>query len=152
MKTSVTSDQLFNMSVGETWQTIADIERYPDRTSSYTEINPITDHLGGLGARWRQTRTVWGRNHTQTMEVVEWEPTTSMALRAAEAGTEYETRYLLTPVDGGTKVEAIFSVTPTNLYGRAVARLMGKKLMASSREALAQILAELSASSSPPEA
>jgi hypothetical protein len=151
MKASVSADQLFNTSVGETWETIADIESYPNRTSSYTEINPLTDHLGGLGARWKQTRTVWGRNHTQTMEVVEWEPTASMALRATEAGAEYETRYLFTPVDGGTKVMAIFTVAPVSLYGRAVVGLMGKKLMASSREALAEILAELSASSSPSE-
>jgi len=148
MKASVSADQLFNTPVEETWETIADIESYPKRTSSYTEINPVTSHLGGLGARWKQTRTVWGRDHTQTMEVVEWEPTTLMAIRAAEAGTEYETRYLFSPVDGGTTVTAIFTATPTNLYGRAVVRLMGKKLMASSREALALILAELSASSS----
>ena len=152
MNTSVSAGQLFNTSVGETWKTIADIESYPDRTSSYTEINLINNHLSGLGARWRLTRTVWGRVHTQTMEVVEWEPTTSMTLRGAEAGTEYETRYLFVPVDDGTEVKATFTVTPTNIYGRAVVRLMGKKLMASSREALADILAELSASSGSSEA
>ena len=47
MKASVSADQLFNTSVGETWETIADIENYPNRTSSYTEINPLTNHLGG---------------------------------------------------------------------------------------------------------
>lgn len=149
MEVAVSADQLFTTPVEETWETIADIESYPNRTSSYTEISPLTSDLRGLGARWKQTRTVWGRNHTQTMEVVEWEPTTSMTLRAAEAGTQYETRYLFSPADGGSKVTAIFTARPTNLYGRAVVRFMGKKLMASSGEALAQILAELSDSSNP---
>ena len=133
--------------MSETWETIVDIESYPSRTSSYVQVEVLTDTVRGLGARWDQTRTVWGRDHIQTMEVVEWGPPTSYMLRATEAGSEFRTHYLLAPTDHGTSVTVTFTVSPTNLYGRAVTRLMGSRLMASTRSAIEEILSELSETS-----
>ena len=73
--------------------------RYPSRVKSYEAIEWLTSEKSGVGAKWKQTRTVYGKSHTQTIEVVEWREPTSFALTAAEAGATYLTRYSLGGLD-----------------------------------------------------
>lgn len=146
MSRSVSAHQLFDRPIEDTWETLVSIERYPEMTSSYVEVNPLTDSLRGVGARWDQTRIVWGRQHTHTMEVVAWEPPTSFTLQASEAGATYETSHRLGETAAGTEVEMTFAVVPTGTFGKAVNMLMGRKLMAATRETMAEILEEIAAS------
>ena len=66
---------------------------------SYEAIEWLTSEKSGVGAKWKQTRTVYGKSHTQTIEVVEWREPTSFALTATEAGATYLTRYSLRGLD-----------------------------------------------------
>ena len=73
--------------------------RYPSRVKSYEAIEWLTSEKSGVGAKWKQARTVYGKSHTQTIEVVEWREPTSFALTATEAGATYLTRYSLRGLD-----------------------------------------------------
>ncbi len=64
---------------------------------------------------------------------------------ATEAGTIYATRYSLEESKDGktTEVSASFEVQPNNLFSKVIAKLIGKKLLGSTREALKNDLSGL---------
>ena len=99
MTSKISVNQEFKGSIEKTWSTLIDIVQYPSRVKSYEAIEWLTSEKSGVGANWKQTRKVFGKSHTQTIEAVEWKEPTSFAMTATEAGATYLTRYSL----GGSK-------------------------------------------------
>ena len=129
----------------KTWSTLVDLDRYPSRITSYEAIAWLTSEKSGVGAKWKQTRRVYGKSHTQTIEVVEWKEPTSFAMTATEAGATYLTRYSLGESKGGetTEVSPPFEVQPNNLFSKVFVKLVGKKLLGSTRETLQNDVSDL---------
>ena len=95
MTSRISVNQEFKGSIEKTWSTLIDIVQYPSRVKSYEAIEWLTSEKSGVGANWKQTRKVFGKSHTQTIEAVEWKEPTSFAMTATEAGATYLTRYNL---------------------------------------------------------
>ncbi len=127
------------------WSTISAVGEYPGRVSSYVRVEYQTPERGGIGTKWRQTRSVFGREHAQVLNVVGWEPPVYLETKAKESGAEYTTIYRLTEADGSTEVSVRFEVEATSVIGAVFQRLMGGRLMASTREAMERDLADLTA-------
>ena len=145
MTSKISIKQDFAGSIEQTWSTLIDLDEYPSRVKSYEAIEWLTSEKSGVGANWKQTRSVFGKSHTQTIEVVEWREPTSLTMAAAEAGVTYLTRYSLGESKDGetTEVSAFFEVQPNNLFSKAFVKLMGKKLLGSTRETLQNDLSDL---------
>ena len=125
------------------WDVITAIAAYPDRVGSYVSVEPLTAVPLRLGSSWRQTRTVFGRSHSQVLEVSEWDPPRAMTTTASESGARYVMRHRLERDGDGTLIEVRFGAEPTNLLAALVQRLMGRRLIASTREAMQRDLADL---------
>ncbi len=95
MTSKISIKQEFKGSIEKTWSTLIDLDRYPSRVKSYEAIEWLTSEKSGVGAKWKQTRRVFGKSHTQTIQAVEWREPTSFAMTATEAGATYLTRYSL---------------------------------------------------------
>ena len=145
MTSTISIKQEFKGSIEKMWSTLIDLDRYPSRVRSYETIEWLTSEKSGVGAKWKQTRRVYGKSHTQTIEVVEWREPTSFAMTAPEAGATYLTRYSLGESKDGetTDVSASFEVQPNNLFSKAFVKLIGKKLLGSTRETLQNDLSDL---------
>ena len=145
MTSKISTNQKFKGSIEKTWSTLIDLDRYPSRVESYEAIEWLTSEKSGVGAKWKQTRKVYGKSHTQTIEVVEWREPTSFAMTATEAGVIYLTRYSLGESKDGetTDVSASFEVQPNNLFSKVFVKLIGKKLLGSTRETLQNDLSDL---------
>ena len=145
MTSTISVNQEFKGPIEKTWSTLIDLEQYPGRVKSYETIEWLTPKKSGVGAKWKQTRTVYGKSHTQTIEVVEWSEPTSFAMTATEAGATYLTRYSIgESKDAETSVvSASFEVQPNNLFSKLFVKLIGKKLLGSTREALQNDLSDL---------
>ena len=116
------------------------------QSSKVIRSDPVADlEKSGVGAKWKQTRRVYGKGHTQTIEVVEWREPTSLAMTATEAGATYLTSYSLGESRDGesTDVLASFEVQPNNLFSKVFVKLIGKKLLGSTRETLQNDLSDL---------
>lgn len=127
----------------EAWEVLVDFAAYPERMASYESLELLSVASGGLGTRWRQTRTVYGRSHSQVMEVTRWEEPTLLELEAGERGARYRTTYVLVESASGTRVEMRFEVEATNPLARAFQRLFGARLMRSTAEAMEKDLEDL---------
>ena len=137
--------QRFGLPPEGAWAVLVAFERYPEWVGSYEEVEFLGDAREGVGARWRQTRTVFGRSHSQEMEVTGWEPPRELVLVATEAGARYETRTNLEAIDGGTEVVTTFSVAATNPIAWVFVQTIGRRMLRSTGGAMGQDLADLAA-------
>ena len=123
---------------------LAAFERYPERMRSSVAIEFDGERREGIGVRWRQTRTVFGRSHSQDIEITGWKPPRQLVLAAREAGALYETRYELASVEGHTEVRMTLSVTATNPIAWVFVTTVGRRILRSTGETMARDLADLS--------
>ncbi len=145
MPSKISVNQEFKGSIEKTWGTLIDLDQYPGRVKSYEAIEWLTSERSGVGAKWKQTRRVYGKSHAQTIEVVDWREPTAFAMTATEAGAIYLTRYILGESQDGetTEVSPSFEVQPNNLVSKVIVKLFGKKLLSSTRECLKNDLSDL---------
>ena len=127
---STTVIHTFPLSQEDCWALITNVVEYPTLIESYEALELETDGHEGLGARWKQTRTVFGRSHSQDIEVTEWKPPESVTHEAYEGGTHYRTSYRLIPNhdEGQTDVEVTFTVEATG-FARLILAMFGQRLV-----------------------
>ncbi len=135
--------QPFSLPLDRVWDLLVAFERYPERIHSYVAIEFDSERREGIGTRWRQTRTVFGRSHSQDIEITGWEPPHRLVLAAREAGALYETRYELASVDEYTNVTMTFSVTAKNPAAWIFVTTIGRRLLRSTGATMTQDLADL---------
>lgn len=125
------------------WSTIEAFGAYPGIVRSYVSVEHLTTRTSGLEASWRQTRTVFGREHAQVLRIVGWNPPRRLETVARESGARYTTTYRLEALDGATQVTVRFEVEATNVLGSLVQRLFGRRLMGSTRGAMERDLEDV---------
>jgi len=79
---------------------------------------------------------VFGRSHSQEMEVTGWEVPREFVLVTTEAGARYETRYQLGAIEGDTEVVTTFSVSATNPIAWVFVQTIGYRILRSTGEAM----------------
>ncbi|MEA1903986.1 MAG: SRPBCC family protein [Actinomycetota bacterium] len=145
---STTITRTFPMTQKACWDLITNIVDYPRLIDSYEAVEVTTETHEGQGARWKQTRKVFGRSHSQDLEIIEWDPDRSLTHEAHEGGTTYQTRYVMSPSESGegTSVEMTFTVEANGVFGRMVLAAFGERLVRSTGVQMDRDLADLSKS------
>jgi uncharacterized protein YndB with AHSA1/START domain len=97
----------------------ADVEHAADYVTSIQSITMLTpDRPFGLGARWRETREVFGALDSAEMEVTAFEPERAYTITHQKAGVRIETTFAFEPADGdATTVSIEFAVQSAGLPG-----------------------------------
>jgi hypothetical protein len=57
----------------------------------------LTEDKAGVGMKWRQVRTVFGRPHSRVMRIDVWDQPNELVTSAAESGARYVLSYRLEP-------------------------------------------------------
>ena len=122
----------------------SDITKIDNHLSGITKVVILSDMKEGVGTRWRETRTIFGREATEEMEISDFKPNQSYDVIASSRGTDYHIRHTFTPKDGGTQVDMIFSSTPTSLPAKLISSL-GFLFKGTTRKMLEADLDELKA-------
>lgn len=86
----------------------SDLRTAPERIAAITRIEVLTDGPIGVGTRWRETRVMFRREATETMEITAFDPPHSYTALANSCGCRYEFTFRFEPQNGGTKVTAEF--------------------------------------------
>lgn len=110
--------------VDKVFQRAADLRRAHETIPAIQKIEVLTEGPIRVGTRFRETRVVFGRAHTEEMEVVAMDPPRSYALRAESCGCLYDTRLDFRPSDGGTEIAMTFQATPQTLFAKVMGVLM----------------------------
>ena len=72
-----------NAPANTLWSIVVDLDGAAERISAIEDIQRLDDGDGfGVGTRWRETRTMFGRSATAEMEVTEFVPGRSYAVEA----------------------------------------------------------------------
>jgi uncharacterized protein YndB with AHSA1/START domain len=98
----------------------------------------------GKGTRFRETRTLYGRSHSEDMEVIEFEPGHSYTIGCDSCGARYRTRISISPEARGSFVRMHTTVEPLTLYAKLMGVLMAP-LLRSMQKAIEQDLSDLRA-------
>ncbi|NDJ78427.1 MAG: SRPBCC family protein [Chloroflexi bacterium] len=118
-----------------TFDVFTDLNKAQDRIDGITRLEILSEQSHGVGTRWRETRLMFGREATEEMEISAFEPNHSYEVVASSHGANYHTIYTFTEVDGGTRVEMVFTGTPVSLVAKLMAPL-GFLFQGSTRTAL----------------
>ena len=96
-----------------------------------TRLEVLTDGPIRVGSRFRETRVMFKKEHTEEMEVIEFTPVTSYTVRCDSCGARYESQFRFDPTpDGETRVMMHMSWKPLTFFAKLMSPL--GRLMAGS--------------------
>lgn len=129
------------------WAVITDLDRSPEVISGISRIERLDGSDGfGVGTRWRETRTMFGREATEVMEVTAVDAGQSYTVEADGQGAHYTSTLAVQPgVAGGSRLVMTFGAQPQGMFAKVMAATVGRLLMGATRKALEQDLADIAA-------
>lgn len=147
MEHTTTLTQHINASPDKVWAVISDIPGSAATLSGIDSIQMLSEGPYGEGTRWKETRTMMGKQETVEMWVAQADPPRSTTVKALQGGADYTTRFSLAERDGGTDLTLTFGaeVLKPTLLSKVAMTLFGKIGMSITRKALSKDLAEIAA-------
>lgn len=121
-----------------------DLDRVAERVPAIRRIELLSQGPMGNGTRFRATRHVLGKDHTEVMEVLEHDPPRVYVTGCETHGFKLVSRLRFTPRDGGTELELTLEALPMNLTAKmmgALAQPMLAKLAGEVEKDLAALAA-----------
>lgn len=130
----------------EVWAVMTDIE---GSTETITGIEKIERLDGGdsfaPGMRWEETRTLFGKTATETLEITAVDEGRSYVVEADSGGTHYRSVMSVEPNGTGATITMTFGAESSGRVSRFLARTVGKAFEKATRKALEQDLADIAA-------
>ena len=115
---------------GTVWRVVTDIENAAKHIPAITSIEMLDGPRSRKGMRWRETRIMFGRAATETMEIAEWKPPLSHAsggmyvATATNHGTFYRSEVRAEPSGAGSRLVFTFEATGRTIIARIMAAFM----------------------------
>lgn len=117
----------------------SDIPRWPDVIGAITRIDMLTPGPVAAGTRFREVRTMFGREAVEEMTVAEFTPPEHFALTAENHGTRFKAIHTFAREGAGTRLRLDFEGVPLTLAARLL-RPLGSRMK---RSVMRQLEADL---------
>ena len=144
--TTVSTEVMIDAPAGAVWATITDIENSMNTIEGIDAIEILdrpAEGAGIRGLRWRETRTMFGKQAIETMWITDVVERVSYDTEARSHGSIYRTRFEVSETPGGTRLVVHFSGEPTSTVARIFALVFGRFMAGSIRKALQKDLADI---------
>ena len=127
------------------WGVLTDLDRAEETISGIDKLERLDDGTGfGVGTRWRETRTMFGRTATEDMEVTQIEPGRSYVTEAESHGARYRSEMTVEPVDdAASRLTMTFGAESQGTIAKIMAFTMGRLIERSTRKAIDGDLADI---------
>ena len=102
----------------DVFDAISDLENAADRIKAINKVEVLTEGPVGKGTRWRETRTMFGKECTEEMEITEFDSPNGYRVGADSCGCHYDSSFSVRPDGDETVVEMSFRAIPTSIKGR----------------------------------
>jgi hypothetical protein len=135
--------QRFDAPASAVWSLISDIENPPQRIDGIRKIEMLTNGPVGRGTRFRETRVMFGREHSEEMTITEWSPPRSYVLECDSCGCHYRSQMSIRPDGNGSILEMTFEARGVSFLAKICGTLMGPIMAKQCRKALAKDLGDL---------
>jgi carbon monoxide dehydrogenase subunit G len=128
------------------WDIVTDLDRSAGVIASITSIDRLDGGTGfSVGTRWRETRTLFGRQATEELEVTAVEEGRSDTVEADSRGTHYRSVVRVEPDGAGSRLSMSFEGEPSGTVMKLMAATIGRLFEGSTRKALKQDLDDIAA-------
>lgn len=124
------------------FEVASDLASLPETMSGIDSVEVLSDGSFGMGTRWRETRTLYGKQATEEMWVTGFDPPRSYVVEAESHGAHYRTEITFAPEGDGTRVAFVFGARPVSFFARLFSVFSGMMLK-SLKKALEQDLEDL---------
>jgi carbon monoxide dehydrogenase subunit G len=131
---------------------LADIPGAPTRIGAIKKVEMLTEGPVRVGTRFRETRVMFGKEATETMEVAEIDPPRRITMVADSCGTAYRTSMNVRPAATGSTITWSMEATPHSTFARILSPLMGWMMSGMVRKCVAQDLADIAKAVTTPRA
>ena len=124
------------------FSTAIDITNWPRFISGVQSVELLTPGPVAAGTRFRETRSMFGREASEDMTLAQVEPPRRFLFTAFNHGTAYRAEHLFAPEGAGTRTTLIFEGQPVTLLARVFAPL-GRLFLGTLKRQLESDLADL---------
>ena len=114
-----------------------------ERISGITKMEVLTPGPVGKGTKFRETRKMFGKEATETMEVIEFTPNKSYVLGAKSCGCRYRSELTFNQNGNGTDVAMSFRATPLTFMSEIMGAVMAPMMTGMLRKCLHGDLADI---------
>lgn len=127
------------------WELITDIENSAQVLTGIEQVERLDGHDGFVvGTRWRETRTMFGRQATEEMEVSALVPERGYTTLAEHGSSRYVSNLEVEALDDGrSRLTMSFEGTSTSTVGRIMTATVGRLMRSSTRTMLQQDLDDI---------
>lgn len=126
------------------FEVASDLRNAPGRIRAITKLEVLTDGPVRVGTRFRETRTMFGREATEEMEIVALDPPQSYVIGSESCGCRYRIEMRFVPKGTGTEMRMSFAAEPLTFMAKVMGALMkpmAKKMLAQCAQDLDDIAA-----------
>jgi carbon monoxide dehydrogenase subunit G len=126
------------------YATVSDLARWQDFMRGIERLELLTEGPVGVGTKFRETRTMFGRSATEEMTVARLEPPRRFDLTAESHGTRYLAVHEVVPAADGARLRLVFEGTAVTLSAK-LGMLLGLLFKGAVRKQLQSDLADIKA-------
>ncbi len=129
------------------WALMTDLPNSPQVMTGIDSVEMLGGPQAfGVGTRWRETRTMFGKQAIEEMEVTAVVPGRSYTVVADSHGTAYSsTLEVVAEGDAACVLRMTFGGEPTSAVSRVMAATVGRLFVGTTRKALEKDLADIAA-------
>lgn len=108
-----------NAPIEHVFACFTDLANLVERVTAITNIEIVTPPAQmAIGTAWTETRTMFGKEASETMTITELDTNRRFVTEAASHGAQYKTEYVFTAKENDVTVTQTFQATPTTFVGK----------------------------------
>lgn len=114
----------------------SDVHNAPQWVPAIRRTEVLTPGPVGVGTRFRETRVMFGKEATETLEITAFDPPRLMAIEADSCGAHFRSEFAFAPEGQGTRVTLRMQTRAVSLLARLMSPL-SRLMMGTMRKAIA---------------
>jgi carbon monoxide dehydrogenase subunit G len=119
----ITCTTRIEASPEKVFEACSDMRRAAERIKAIKRLEVLTDGPIRKGTKFRETRIMFGKEATETMEITAFDPPQSYTVEGDSCGAHFVSRFDLRPDGAGTLVEFTVSVKATSVLAKIMSPL-----------------------------
>lgn len=129
------------------WEIITDLDESTSVISAIEAYERLDEGSAfGVGTRWRETRTMFGRQASEELEVTAVEPGRSYTVEGDSRGAHYTSQMIVTPMGAdSSQLTMTFGGEASGAMAKILATTVGKLFEGATKKALQKDLEEIAA-------
>lgn len=133
----------YNAPQDRVFDVLTDFEHMAEHIDGIIKLEVLTEGPVGVGLRFHETRKMFGRESTELIEIVEFDPGKSSTASCTSCGATLSWRFdLHSALEGGTDVQFSLNIKPESLFAKLAAPLSGL-MMKGLKKSMVQDLEDL---------